>query len=324
MTEKDRSTEDQTQGSLRRLALFFGALLKHFDLVVGDARETRHLRQQLAQPLTDDDVQQLLGQLEAQLLEVDKSLEGRRDWEEKTLIYLQHHNEELVSVTAQAAQIIQFCLDAAAGHAQETPENAAADVSTALGSGIDLLRHSDDRLRVLERKLGELLSEVRTRRDLRLKDDQTGVYRPEGFRRRLVELHSRWSRAAAPLSVVTMSIVPRNLDTLTPYARQELSSLVAEELEGKVRVSDVIGIDDQGVFTLLLPDTDVAGASMFAKRTAMTIEASEFDVLGDDLRVTVRCGVTQAREGDAAEHLPQRAGEALQLAIQGELLISQQ
>lgn len=317
--------ENPTGGDgLRRLQILFEALVRHFDVLAGESRDSRWFRDQLESMQTPAQFEVMLEEMESRLLACDGQLSRERDRDEKALGYLQRQCEDLASATGGLGQILEDGVQSLGLLADELSQNSSAKETAlrratrdreAFAAGRAEVDRIADRLSILERKLNELRSGVRNRSDLVFKDDWTGLYRDDGFQLRAAELFARWQRARAPLSAVVVSVDIAEDQPLTPLARHEMMRQVAAELERRVRVSDLIGVTDSDRFTLLLPDTNLEGCHAFASRMVVALETAGFTQLGSQLRVAVVAGITAAVEGDSLNSLLSRASEARDVAL---------
>ena len=176
-------------------------------------------------------------------------------------------------------------------------------------------------LQMMERQLNELLSGVRSSSDLALKDAATGAYADEGFQSRTRELLARSHRSKSPLVLLIVSVGVRDGFELSPLSQLELMRLCAAETEKRTRTSDIFGRLGEAEFCLLLPDTNIDGGNAFASRLVIALETAGFNQFGDDVRIAISAGLTEAREDDDASSFLDRASVASQHAVASKLAI---
>jgi GGDEF domain-containing protein len=294
-------------------------MVRHFDVLAGEARDTQAFRQELEALADNAGLDPVLDALEERLLAADSFLALEREREEKTLGYLQrqcedmYHTLQMVQESLQQGRVSMGNLsqELAADSHPVTPRVQRVDRQNEGMGALQLeLGRVGDRLMVVERKINELRSGIRNRSDLAFKDSWTGLYRDDGFHLRAAELFARWERAGSPLSTVVVSINPAGDQPLTPLARNELMRQTATDLERRVRISDVIGITGEDRFTLLLPDTNLEGCHAFASRMVLALETAGFNQLDQQLRVQVIAGITSTVDGDSLDSLLGRAAQA--------------
>lgn len=151
-------------------------------------------------------------------------------------------------------------------------------------------------------------------------DPLTGVYNRRYFMDYATKEFLRSHRYSHTFSVIQMDIdhFKRINDTHGHAVGDEvLKAFTANCLE-VLRESDVLGRMGGEEFSIILPETDLAGALIVAERFRQTI--AELKVFVDDqiIHFTVSIGVTNLRQDDAGlEALLRRADEALYLAKNG-------
>ena len=170
-------------------------------------------------------------------------------------------------------------------------------------------------LQVMERQLNELHSGVRSSSDLALKDAATGAYADKGFQSRTRELLARSHRSQSPLVLLIVSVGVRDGFELSPLSQLALMRLCAAETEKRTRTSDIFGRLSEAEFCLLLPDTNIDGGNAFASRLVIALETAGFNQFGDDVRIAISAGLTEAREDDDANSFLHRARAASHHAV---------
>jgi diguanylate cyclase (GGDEF)-like protein len=292
-------------------------LLRHLDILAGEARDTWWLRSQLNEIHDANHAQSILDQLEQFLVAADRELAKGRDAELRALAYTRNQCEELIEHAVFASSRLT---DIIAQLASDTDQSTSMLDATAERLRLfqrDLDR-AEDRLRVLERKLNELHSGLRSRVDLVFKDVITGVYKAEGLAVRCSELHARWQRARSPLAVIVLAINATGPTRLSPLSQDELMRQSALAIESRIRISDVLARTGDHEFVLLLPDTDAGGAQAFCSRMVVALETAGFTQYGENLVLAVAAGLTAVKEGDDSQSFITRARGACEEAIQRE------
>jgi uncharacterized protein YigA (DUF484 family) len=131
-----------------------------------------------------------------------------------------------------------------------------------------------------------------------------GIYRESFFREYLAtEFHRSW-RSRGVFSLIALSW------TSSPASRSY--EVVAEQIRAQLRSSDVVAEDDSARLWILLPDTDVNGASGVAERLSRVV--AEFDQ-----EIMLHFGITAfSREAASVHALMNRAQAALTEAMESE------
>lgn len=109
-------------------------------------------------------------------------------------------------------------------------------------------------------------------------DSLTRVYTKAFFERRLTEEFERAKRYSTSLSVVLIRLngFDKMAVKLGNQAGNYLSLKIANHLLSQTRTSDVLARSDDGIFMIILPQTDDEGAETEAERLRETLARTEF------------------------------------------------
>jgi diguanylate cyclase (GGDEF)-like protein len=156
--------------------------------------------------------------------------------------------------------------------------------------------------------------------DRAMRDGLTRVYN----RAYLAEVLPRQLRLArrngAPVAALMVDVdhFKRINDTLGHAAGDKVLVAMARCIEQQLRASDVVVRYGGEEFTVILPDTPIAGAFVTAERLRAAIAAmTDRDGLPEGLRITASIGVAAALKGDDGAQLLPRADAALYQAKRG-------
>ncbi|MEZ5529465.1 MAG: GGDEF domain-containing protein [Porticoccaceae bacterium] len=171
-------------------------------------------------------------------------------------------------------------------------------------------------VRNMEAETNKLRSEVRMKQDLAVKDPLTGVYNRAGYEERIKEEFSRRQRTGAPLSMVFVDCnkFKQINDTFGHNAGDVVLVKVAEVLKSRARVSDIVARYGGDEFVVLLPDTAIDGAEIFAHDACAKVKQAGFNNNGRPLDVSISCGVTEVRSDDDPASVLHRADHAMYTA----------
>ncbi|NER59174.1 GGDEF domain-containing protein [Pseudomonas sp. MAFF212428] len=124
-------------------------------------------------------------------------------------------------------------------------------------------------------------------------DCLTGLYNRGHWEQSLKLAHARNLRYGNPTSLVMLDIdhFKRVNDTYGHQAGDEVIKQVARLVREQVRDSDVAGRYGGEEFGVLLPDTDRAGAQVFAERLRQAAEGLDVVHEGQRIRFTISLGV---------------------------------
>lgn len=170
-----------------------------------------------------------------------------------------------------------------------------------------------EQLTRLETEAEVLRTEIRNKTDLAIKDQLTGVYNRNGFDERAAELFARWERNAAKLSIVFVDCNKfKHINDTYGHAAGDLVLVkVADILQSRARVTDVVCRFGGDEFVILLPDTGIDGAETYAVSAFNEVLDAGFNDNGKPLDVSISLGITAIKEGDTLEIALARADEAM-------------
>jgi diguanylate cyclase (GGDEF)-like protein len=86
---------------------------------------------------------------------------------------------------------------------------------------------------------------------------------------------------------------------------------ITELIRENARISDILARYGGEEFVIILPETDVEGASKQIERMREIIEKTPFDGVGN---ITISAGITSYKGGDSCQSMITRADKALYLA----------
>jgi diguanylate cyclase (GGDEF)-like protein len=152
-----------------------------------------------------------------------------------------------------------------------------------------------------------------------LTDPLTGCLNRRGFDQAMTRELARVSRTGGELSLLSIDVdhFKSINDTYGHLAGDVVLRGLAARLQQTARVVDMVARTGGEEFSLLLPDTNLAGAFKAAVRACDLVRSHAFTVNGEPLRLTISVGVaslTSAERSVADTDLKQRADEALYAA----------
>ncbi|MFT7287569.1 MAG: diguanylate cyclase [Halieaceae bacterium] len=175
------------------------------------------------------------------------------------------------------------------------------------------VKELNERLATLEDGAAILRSELRNKKDLALKDSLTGVYNRAGYDERTKELYARWQRSGAALALVFVDCNKfKEINDNYGHAAGDLVLVkIADALQHRARACDIVCRYGGDEFVILLPDTHIKGAEIFARSAYEEVLKAGFNDNGKPIEVAISCGVTELAEGDTLESAVRRADEAM-------------
>jgi polysaccharide biosynthesis protein PelD len=126
-------------------------------------------------------------------------------------------------------------------------------------------------------------------------DETTGAYSAEYLSRRLNEEYQRSRRYKTALSIVSVELV--DFDQFVEDKRDEIMLIFSQLLQKLVRGVDLLFRGaSPGLYVLLLPNTDAAGARILSGKLLKEIKAFQFKATADQQLLRIRYGISSFNE----------------------------
>jgi diguanylate cyclase (GGDEF)-like protein len=176
-----------------------------------------------------------------------------------------------------------------------------------IGGNISALRHD---LYTSRKKLQASLGKIK---EMAILDDLTGFFN----RRHLMELleteYNRSVRTGAVFSLAMMDLDKfKNVnDTFGHQIGDKVLITFSSIIRSVLRKSDFCGRYGGEEFLIVLTQTDLQDAKIFAERMRACVEESFFPDLGNKFRITVSIGLAEHRTNEDIDKTISRADEAL-------------
>ena len=144
-------------------------------------------------------------------------------------------------------------------------------------------------------------------------DPLTNIYNRRKFSRLLDQEIQRVERYDRFLSVVLLDIdhFKKVNDTYGHDTGDNVLRRITELIKENIRMTDILARYGGEEFVIILPETDVKGASRQIERMRKIIEKTSFDGAGN---LTISAGITSYMGGDSCKSMITRADKALYLA----------
>lgn len=275
---------------LRLVKTLLLQLVRHLDVLHGNALRSHALRERLQHISHADQLEFFIDEMGEELKLVDEQVQGER---RRLADFLGELRDRLDGCGIELQQLG----DLPAGSADA-------------GTRATVLR---ERLESLRDESASLGNEIRNKIDIALKDPLTGVYGREGFDERCAELMERWKETGLGFSVVLVECPDfQTFNEQRGHAcGDRLLVWIADLLQSRARGGDVVCRHQPDRFVILLPGTGVEGAEAFADSSCEAVAQRGFEDRGEVLQPRLVCGVTRLVAGDTPESVIGRAGEAL-------------
>ena len=337
---------EEWQEFLGKTTELLDQILTHIDIFNGDSSETKWLKEELEQSSSADAIETVLEEVISLLTGLGDKVNDERTTTQDFLGDLRdklHSVEEVIfSVITDGDDSMERAEELGKqvsddveviGKAVEqddltllkkTVESGLANLSTKVGDYLveerkhgeknkQKIKDLDRKVRSMEVEATELRGEVKSKQDLAVKDPLTGVYNRAGYEERMIEEFARRQRVETPLSVVFVDCnkFKQINDTFGHNAGDVVLVKVAETLKNRARASDIVARYGGDEFVVLLPDTPLEGAEVFAKGACEKVLAAGFNNNGQPLDVSISCGVTEVNNSDDPASALHRADQAM-------------
>lgn len=137
--------------------------------------------------------------------------------------------------------------------------------------------------------------------ELNLYDDQLGYFNKKALYMLLEYEINRMNRLPAFLSVTLIAV--NNIEKISEKYGEEIRDVlllqIANNIKGIVRISDIIGLYEDGIFMIISPDINPNKGVIIAERIQSSIEKDEYPL---GIKVTTSGGVKH-HEGEPANKL---------------------
>jgi len=174
------------------------------------------------------------------------------------------------------------------------------------------VRASEVALKLAMRKLEDKNLELKS---MLLLDGMTGLYNHKYAMEKLASLAEESKRYKNIFSIIMLDLDNfKKINDLYGHQIGDIALKTASEIiTGRLRTSDIPSRYGGEEFLIILPHTNIDGASIVAEDIRIIISATKIRELGDN-RITISAGVAQYEDNDSSEKIVQRADKLLYLA----------
>ncbi|MDX2506436.1 MAG: GGDEF domain-containing protein [Gammaproteobacteria bacterium] len=170
-----------------------------------------------------------------------------------------------------------------------------------------------EQLKHLESESGQLRRQVIDSQNRALVDPLTQLPNRLAYDQRLKQEYARWKRYNSTLLIMVWDIdfFKQVNDTYGHQAGDKVLKVVASLLNKNLRETDFISRFGGEEFVSLMPETTLGGGYKVAEKIRESVEKLEFHYRGNNVKVTISCGISLFMENDTAERAFSRADKAL-------------
>jgi diguanylate cyclase len=273
------------------------------------------------------EIEKLLRQISARLDEMSAYMAGEHNDRKLSLENTQELNNRLtlemselgssVDTTADLDQLklkVRTRLDSIGSHLHEF-RNREEDRVRQQWDRSEKMRQQLERL---EQESREMQARLRDEQRLSMLDALTQIPNRLAYDQRMDEEYARWNRFRQPLCLAAWDIdhFKRINDAYGHRAGDKVLRIVADCLAERLRETDFLARYGGEEFVMILPGSDLEGATAVIEQMRTAIAALGFHFRGNPVGVTVSCGITAFHGSDTSDDAFERADKALYRAKQ--------
>lgn len=187
-------------------------------------------------------------------------------------------------------------------------------------------QEAQEKIELMTQKLQELETETETLRvklkiehDKALCDSLTGLPNRLAYNNRVEMELKRWKRYRVPLTLIIWDIDFFKLinDTYGHKSGDKTLALVGQLLLNNCRETDFVARYGGEEFVMLMPNTQEFQALGMAENIRKMIQSCGFNSNGENINLTLSCGISEFKDGDTHDDVFVRADQALYQSKQG-------
>ena len=175
------------------------------------------------------------------------------------------------------------------------------------------MRDMTERLRDMEGESAKLRERIQEQRTQAFTDALTGIPNRLAYQERIVQEYARWKRFNTPLVLLVwdVDLFKAVNDKYGHKAGDKVLKVIAETLNGQIRETDFLARYGGEEFVLVMTGTRQPVILDVANKLRQAIETCGFHFRGEDVSITISCGIAEFQEGDAIDAVFERADAAL-------------
>ncbi len=175
------------------------------------------------------------------------------------------------------------------------------------------MRDMTDRLRDMEGESAKLRERIQEQRTQAFTDALTGIPNRLAYQERILQEFARWKRFNTPLTLLVwdVDLFKAINDKYGHKAGDKVLKVIAETLHGQIRETDFLARYGGEEFVLVMTGTRQPAILDVANKLRQAIETCGFHFRGEDVSITISCGIAEFREGDLIDAVFERADAAL-------------
>lgn len=216
-----------------------------------------------------------------------------------------HKAEELTSLKATTSLQLDYLMQQLLEHKQREQERQLETQQQII--------IMTEKLQSLELETASLRTRLKIEHDRALCDALTGLPNHLAYKDRIEMETARWNRYREPLALVIWDIdyFKRINDNYGHKAGDKTLALVAQLLQNNCRSTDFVARYGGEEFVMLMPKTQANQALGMAEKLRDTVAKCGFNHNGNDINLTISCGISEFSNSDHHEEVFVRADQAL-------------
>lgn len=170
-----------------------------------------------------------------------------------------------------------------------------------------------ERLHEMETESAQLRDRVTQERQHALTDTLTGIPNRLAYQERIAQEYARWKRFTTPLALLIWDVdrFKQINDQYGHKAGDKVLKVIANTLADNIRETDFLARYGGEEFVLLMTGTTQPAIQEVADKLRYAIEHCGFHYRGENVPITISCGIAEFRAGDSIESAFERADRAL-------------
>lgn len=170
-----------------------------------------------------------------------------------------------------------------------------------------------ERLREVETESAQLRARIGEERRQALTDPLTDIPNRLAYQERIAQEYARWKRFNTPLALLIWDVdrFKQINDQYGHKAGDKVLKVIATTLADNIRETDFLARYGGEEFVLLMTGTQQPVVQEVADKLRLAVETCGFHYRGENVPITISCGIAEFRDGDGIEGVFERADRAL-------------
>ena len=214
-----------------------------------------------------------------------------------------------LSTLEEVEKSVQNHLDTIIGHLNHHRAEEDVRVARIEKQNTELV----SKLKQLETQSSQLKQQVIDSQKSALRDPLTHLPNRLAYDQRLEQEYARWKRYNNTLLIMVWDIdlFKQVNDQYGHQAGDKVLKVVAQVLQKNLRETDFVARFGGEEFVSLMPETSLGGGFKVAEKIRSVVEKLEFHYRGNNVKVTISCGISLFIENDTPDSAFSRADKAL-------------